>query len=117
MSRARKTALLTLMTFASLALAAPPAFAADGATVYKKVCSFCHDDGTVGAPMPGDMAAWKTRLAKGMEAVYANVLNGKGHMPPRMNRRGYNEVEIRAAVDYLLEAVKDPGAAEFRKYP
>jgi cytochrome c5 len=77
--------------------------AADGATVYKQVCSFCHDDGTVGAPKIGDRDAWKPRIGKGMDALYHNALTGKGHMPPRKERRGFSDDEIKSAVDYLIQ--------------
>lgn len=76
--------------------------AADGVTVYKQICSFCHDDGTVGAPKIGDREAWKPRIGKGMDALYQNALTGKGHMPPRKERRGFSDDEIKSAVDYLI---------------
>ena len=92
---------------AALILAGPAAAgAADAAKVYSEICAFCHDDGTVGAPVKGDRAAWAPRIARGKPALYDSTLQGLGHMLPRQNRRGYGEAEIRDAVDYLLEQVR-----------
>lgn len=81
---------------------APP----DIATVYAQICAICHDDGTVGAPIKGDRAAWAPRIAKGREALYDSTLKGLGHMLPRQNRRGYAEIEIKGAVDYLIDQAR-----------
>ncbi len=75
----------------------------NGGTVYKKTCSFCHDEGTVGAPKFGDKTAWAPRIAKGREALYDSVLNGLQHMTARRGRRGYTDEDFKHAVDYLLE--------------
>ena len=75
----------------------------NGDTVYKKTCSFCHDEGTVGAPKFGDKDAWAPRIAKGKDALYDSVLNGLKHMTARRGRRGYTDEDFKHAVDYMLE--------------
>ena len=44
-----------------------PAGKADGAKVYTTVCSVCHAAGLAGAPKYGDKAAWKPRIAQGLD--------------------------------------------------
>lgn len=75
----------------------------DGKTVYKKICSFCHEDGLLGSPLFADPNVWRPRQAKGRRVLYENTLRGKGHMSPRIDREGYTESDIKAAVDYLIE--------------
>src|SRR5690606_1163398 len=53
-----------------------------GDAVYKQVCAACHTAGVAGAPKLGDKAAWDTLAAKGLDALLASAINGKGAMPP-----------------------------------
>ena len=76
--------------------------AEEGKTVYNKICYYCHEDNLVGAPKIGDADAWDERRKKGIPALYYNVLFGAGHMMERLDRQGYNEADIKRAVDYLL---------------
>ncbi|MDA0674846.1 MAG: hypothetical protein O3A88_00505, partial [Proteobacteria bacterium] len=36
-----------------------------GAAIYHGYCSYCHDDGTVGAPIVGDAEIWRERSRMG----------------------------------------------------
>jgi len=81
----------------------PIAKAEDGKVVYNKICYFCHDVGLVGSPEIGDTEEWLRRRDKGLEMLYHNTLTGTGHMMERLYRRGYNEADIKNAVDYLLK--------------
>ena len=74
-----------------------------GEQVYQQVCAACHTAGVLNAPKPGDAAAWEPRLAKGMEAIYANAINGIGAMPAKGGRVDMSDDAIKAAVDYLLQ--------------
>lgn len=74
----------------------------DAKSVYTKTCSFCHDDGLLGAPIIGDKKAWAEILTNGRNSMYEEVLDGTGHMPARRNRRGYSDEDLKRAVDYLI---------------
>jgi cytochrome c5 len=80
-----------------------------GKAVYGEVCIACHGAGIAGAPKFGDKAAWAPRLAEGTAVLYQHAIAGfqgkSGVMPPK---GGSNkpDADIKAAVDYMLSAVK-----------
>lgn len=78
---------------------------ADGKKVYDASCAACHGTGAAGAPKLGDKAAWAPRLKQGNDALYASALKGKGAMPPKGGSSASDD-EIKAAVDYMTNAVK-----------
>src|SRR6266571_6540247 len=79
---------------------------ADGRTVYESTCMACHGAGVANAPKFGDKKAWAMHLMHGTEHVYENALKGKGAMPPKGGNLTLSEAEVKAAVDYMLAAVK-----------
>lgn len=87
-------------------VAAAPAKAKDGKTVYDTVCMACHATGAANAPKLGDKAAWAPRLKAGNDALVAAVLKGKGAMPPKGGAAALSDAEIKAAVDYLVAQSK-----------
>ena len=100
--------------FAALALlfAAAAAHAQTGKALYDKVCAGCHATGIIGAPKPGDAEAWKPRLAKGMDAVLRNAVNGTPRgMPPKGGRADLSEAQIRSAIDFMIAGVAGAPAA------
>ena len=103
------------------AVAAPPAGAATaaapaltdsgkGRATYDAVCFVCHTPGAAGAPKFGDKTAWAPRLEKGLEVLHGNAINGymgsAGMMPPKGGRPDIADEDIKAAVDYMVEAAK-----------
>ena len=74
---------------------------AHGQQIYRQSCAFCHDKGVAGAPVIGDAAAWSPRLAKGMDALYASALRGKGAMPAKGGNPALADDNVKAAVNYL----------------
>lgn len=74
-----------------------------GEEVYTASCQACHAVGVGGAPKLGDDAAWEERLAKGIDQVYANALNGINAMPPKGTCMSCSDDEIKAAVDYMSD--------------
>lgn len=91
----------------SLLAAFPVAAEVSGKAVWEGTCALCHTEPLSGAPQFGDADAWASRIAKGREALYASALNGFfGPMGDEMPARGGNDslsdVEVRAAVDYML---------------
>lgn len=87
------------------AVVAAPGAAADGEAGYKSICFACHDAGVAGAPKLGDKQAWAPRVARGMDVLYANSINGfqgdTGFMPPRGGST-LSDNEIKAVVDYMV---------------
>jgi len=86
------------------------AAAKDGETVYKTVCQVCHGTGVMGAPKYGDKAGWKNRISKGMATLEKNSIEGfrgkKGIMPAKGGRSSLSDGEVKAAVAYMVDAVK-----------
>ena len=87
------------------AAAAETAVVADAKTTYETVCAVCHLAGVANAPKLGDKAAWAPRLGD-TNALYMAVINGKNAMPPRAGRPDLSDETLKAAVDYMLEAVQ-----------
>src|SRR4051812_44802060 len=48
---------------------------------YERACFLCHARAGTGAPLVGDAQAWAPRLAKGRDALVAQVRQGLGGMP------------------------------------
>ena len=92
----------TMLIAVAGALAALPAWAADGKAVYAQTCAVCHAAGVAGAPKPEDKAAWKTRLAAGKDALVSSVIKGKGAMPAKGGNAALSDADVRAAVDFML---------------
>lgn len=69
-------------------------------------CAACHAAGVANAPKLGDAAAWAPRIATGMDAMVANAIKGKGAMPPKGGRMDYNDEQIKAIVEYMVNASK-----------
>lgn len=96
---------------ASAALLAGP-LAADlsGKAVWDGTCALCHTEPASGAPQLGDAKAWAPRMAKGLDALYANAIGGftgpmGDEMPARGGNDGLSDAQVRAAVDYMLATV------------
>jgi cytochrome c5 len=74
---------------------------------YNKTCATCHNAGIAGAPKFADAEQWESRIVKGMDTLYASSING---MPPGMPAKGMcfscSDDELKAIVDYMVEAVK-----------
>ncbi len=79
---------------------------ADGKKVYESTCMVCHGAGVANAPKFGDKKAWAMHLMHGTEHLYENALKGTGAMPPRGGNLTLSDAEVKAAVDYMLGAVK-----------
>jgi len=85
------------------AAAVPAANDFDVAGAYQLRCFACHGTGAAGAPVSGDADAWGERMAKGMEAVMANAINGVGAMPARGLCMDCTDEHIRSLIDYMVE--------------
>jgi cytochrome c5 len=73
-----------------------------GASVYNSKCIICHGSGVAGAPKIGDKAAWKPRIAQGMDTLLANAIKGKNSMPPRGTCSECSDADLKAAIEYMI---------------
>ncbi len=84
-----------------------------GEQVYQAICTVCHAAGILEAPATGNADAWADRIAKGLEANVASVINGLGNMPPRGGGADLSDEEVERATVYLLNA----GGGSFTEPP
>ena len=98
------TTLAAAATPAAPASTAAAAVAIDkaGEKIYKQYCFACHLTGVAEAPKTGDTEAWAARAATGFDALFTNVVNGKGAMPPRSGFPHLSDDELKAGIRYLL---------------
>jgi cytochrome c5 len=80
--------------------------AADGKSVYDKVCFACHQQSVAGSPKLGDKEAWAPRIKTGTGAMVQSVIKGKGAMPPKAGNPSLSDAEIRAAVEFMVSQSK-----------
>ncbi len=86
---------------------APPA-ARSGEQIVKAKCVECHVSGKDGAPKIGDRDAWVGRVRKGLDAVIASGIHGRGSMPARGGLADLSDAEMRAAVIYMFNESTAP---------
>lgn len=77
-----------------------------GEKLYKSVCFACHATGVANAPKFGDKAAWEPFIKTGMDAMVKVAMQGKGAMPPKGGAANASEEDIRAAVQFMVDAAK-----------
>mgnify|MGYP001136497462 CR=1 FL=1 len=70
-------------------------------STYQMSCFACHGTGAAGAPLLGDADAWTERMAKGMDAVMVNVMNGINAMPAKGLCMTCSEDDLLSLVNYM----------------
>ena len=98
-STATPVAAVTATTTAVEPAQPRPAF--DAAATYQMSCFACHSSGVAGAPKLDDKEAWSELMAKGLDMVMANVINGLNAMPPKGMCFDCSDDDLRALVDYM----------------
>lgn len=74
-----------------------------GKQVYTQVCSLCHQDGKMSAPIIGDAPNWTMRLKdSGLTGLYNHVIYGFNSMPIKGACLSCSDNDLIAAVDYIL---------------
>lgn len=73
-----------------------------GGEVVQEYCAKCHQTGAEGAPKIGDRSAWIPRLKQGFEFLVGSAIKGHGPMPARGNVANLTDLEIRAAIAYMI---------------
>ena len=74
----------------------------DAASTYQMSCFACHGTGAAGAPLLGEVEVWEGILAKGMEVVMANVINGLNAMPARGLCVSCSDDDLKSLVNYMI---------------
>ena len=75
--------------------------ARDGESLYKAICSTCHDAGLIGAPTICT-SDWASRIGKGTATLYNHAINGFNAMPAR-GGADISDEEVQNAVDYIIQ--------------
>lgn len=86
-------------------VAAKPAGPRTGEQVYQGACFACHATGALDAPKKGDAAAWKPRLAQGLETLHKHALEGIRSMPPRGTCGDCSDDEILNAIKFMTDGI------------
>jgi cytochrome c5 len=97
---------IVIATAGLLVMVSGAASARDGKEVYDSKCMACHTSGIANAPKLGDKAAWAPLAAKGMDALLATVKSGKNAMPPMGTCGDCTDDELKAAIQYMIDAAK-----------
>ncbi|ABL66451.1 c-type cytochrome [Chlorobium phaeobacteroides] len=83
---------------------------AAGKTAYDASCAACHDAGMMGAPKPGDKAAWAERIPQGIDVMTKKSIDGftgkAGMMPAKGGNASLTDEEVASAVTYMVELSK-----------
>ena len=92
------------MCLVGLAGCAEPPHA--GQQIWEDNCKVCHSVGLAGAPIFGNAKAWAPRIERGMPSLYQHALEGWGDMPARGGNPELTDEQVKHAVNYMVEQVK-----------
>ena len=73
---------------------------------YKASCAACHDSGAAGAPVVGQKGDWTARIKAGTETLYTHAIKGFNGMPPKGGAMSLKDDQVKAIVDYMVNASK-----------
>jgi len=75
---------------------------------YRTACFACHGTGAAGAPKLGDKAAWKARIAQGMETLEMHAIKGMPGtaMTAKGGRADLSDAKVKSAVKYMVDESK-----------
>lgn len=86
-----------------------------GEATYNTICAACHAQGIAGAPKTGDAGAWEARIAQGNDTLYKHAIEGyqgqAGVMPAKGGAANLSDDDVKAAVDFMAQAVQGGAAA------
>ncbi|MBU6468014.1 MAG: c-type cytochrome [Betaproteobacteria bacterium] len=77
-----------------------------GKKTFESICTGCHSSGALGAPKYANKQDWAPRIAQGIDVLYKSAINGKNSMPAKGGNPALSDAEIKAAVNYMVAAVK-----------
>lgn len=68
---------------------------------YNMYCVACHGTGAAGAPKPGDVEAWKPRLAVGIDGLVTSAKAGKNAMPPKGLCSECTDADLKEIIQFM----------------
>ena len=71
------------------------------AHTYDSSCKLCHANPASGAPMTGDLAAWKPRIEQGADTLLDHTINGHNGMPPMGMCMQCSEDDFLALISFM----------------
>ena len=74
------------------------------AALYTQSCKICHADPASGAPLTGDAAAWRPRLAQGDDMLLESVISGKNAMPAGGQCLTCTPADFKALIEFMSKA-------------
>jgi len=77
-----------------------------GKQVYESFCIACHGTGAAGAPKFGDKIWVQLEKKEGLKELVKDAIKGERAMPPKGGCTDCSDDEIRAAVQYMIDASK-----------
>jgi cytochrome c5 len=105
----RKALLLVMalgIVVSTVAAANAAKAARTGKQVYESVCIACHGTGAAGAPKFGDKVWVELEKKEGLKELVKDAIKGERAMPAKGGCTDCSDTEIRAAVQYMLDAAK-----------
>ncbi len=106
----KKTIIATAIVALGMAASVQAADLAAGKKTYDMACAACHATGVAGSPKVGDKAAWKARIAQGMDVMVGHANKGfqgkKGFMPAKGGRANLSDAAIADTVAYMVSKSK-----------
>lgn len=75
----------------------------EGEAIWVQNCKLCHEPGLAHAPKIKDKKEWEKRLAKGMDQLITNAIEGYNEMPPRGANASLTDSQVILAVKYMAE--------------
>lgn len=74
--------------------------------IYENNCKMCHQAGIAGAPRFGNKQDWAPRISQGLDTLVKTAIVGIRAMPPKGNCLKCTPDEIKATVEYMLNAAQ-----------
>ena len=71
------------------------------ARTYDTSCKLCHANPASGAPLTGDLVAWKPRVAQGADTLLDHTINGHNGMPPMGMCMQCSEEDFLALISFM----------------
>ena len=68
-------------------------------------CAMCHDNAVMGAPKPGDIKSWTSRLDNGWDQIVKHSLLDYKSMPAKGGNNSLSEKDIENIDAYLVSLV------------
>ena len=71
------------------------------ARTYDSSCKLCHANPASGAPLTGELAAWKPRVEQGVDTLLDHTINGHNGMPPMGMCMQCSEEDFLALISFM----------------